>query len=99
MITTEDRARAAMRAIGNTVRDAPPLELPPGARDLPARPLPTRCGSAVTARADSACAVPPVPLVPLVLPVPAAAAGIAGGGPSWPRSPPRSRSRPSPSRW
>ncbi len=35
MITTEDRARAAMRAIGDTVRDAPPLELPPGARDLP----------------------------------------------------------------
>ena len=34
MITTEDRARAAMRAIGNTVRDAPPLELAP-ARDLP----------------------------------------------------------------
>ena len=25
MITTEDRARAAMRAIGDTVRDAPPL--------------------------------------------------------------------------
>ena len=39
MITTEDRARAAMQAIGDTVRDAPPLELPPGARspDLPAR--------------------------------------------------------------
>ncbi len=36
MITTEDRARAAMRAIGDTVRDAPPLELAPGARDLPA---------------------------------------------------------------
>jgi hypothetical protein len=35
MITTQDRARAAMQAIGNTVRDAPPLELPPGARDLP----------------------------------------------------------------
>jgi hypothetical protein len=35
MITTEDRARAAMRAIGNTVHDAPPLELAP-ARDLPA---------------------------------------------------------------
>jgi hypothetical protein len=36
MITTEDRARAAMQAIGNTVRDAPPLELAPSARDLPA---------------------------------------------------------------
>jgi hypothetical protein len=36
MITTEDRARAAMRAIGDTVRDAPPLELAPDARDLPA---------------------------------------------------------------
>jgi hypothetical protein len=36
MITTEDRARAAMRAIGDTVRDAPPLELAPGHRDLPA---------------------------------------------------------------
>jgi hypothetical protein len=33
MITTEDRARAAMQAIGNTVHDAPPLELTP-ARDL-----------------------------------------------------------------
>jgi hypothetical protein len=36
MITTEDRARAAMRAIGDTVRDAPALQLAPGARDLPA---------------------------------------------------------------
>jgi len=27
MITTEDRARAAMQAIGDTVRAAPPLEL------------------------------------------------------------------------
>jgi hypothetical protein len=36
MITTEDRARAAMQAIGATVRDAPPLELAPGARTLPA---------------------------------------------------------------
>jgi hypothetical protein len=36
MITTEDRALAAMRAIGDTVRDAPPLELPPGAPDLAA---------------------------------------------------------------
>jgi hypothetical protein len=36
MITTEDRARAAMRAIGDTVRDAPPLELPLSAPDLPA---------------------------------------------------------------
>jgi len=36
MITTEDRARAAMRAIGDTVRDAPPLELAPVALDLPA---------------------------------------------------------------
>ena len=36
MITTEDRARAAMRAIGDTVRDAPPLELWPGPRDLAA---------------------------------------------------------------
>ena len=36
MITTEDRARAAMRAIGDTVRDAPPLELAPAPRDLPA---------------------------------------------------------------
>ena len=36
MITTEDRARAAMQAIGDTVRDAPPLELAPGPRDLPA---------------------------------------------------------------
>jgi hypothetical protein len=35
MITTEDRARAAMKAIGDTVRAAPPLELAPGARDLP----------------------------------------------------------------
>jgi hypothetical protein len=35
MITTEDRARAAMRAIGDTVRDAPPLELAPGPRELP----------------------------------------------------------------
>ena len=35
MITTEDRARAAMRAIGDTVRDAPPLQLP-SALDLPA---------------------------------------------------------------
>src|SRR5579859_2320608 len=30
MITTEDRARAAMQAIGDTVREAPPLELAPG---------------------------------------------------------------------
>ena len=36
MISTEDRARAAMQAIGDTVRDAPPLKLAPGARDLPA---------------------------------------------------------------
>jgi WD40 repeat protein len=36
MITTEDRARAAMRAIGDAVRDAPPLELTPSGRDLPA---------------------------------------------------------------
>ena len=36
MITTEDRARAAMQAIGSTVRDAPPLGLAPSARDLPA---------------------------------------------------------------
>jgi hypothetical protein len=35
MITTEDRARAAMQAIGDTVRDAPPLRLP-SALDLPA---------------------------------------------------------------
>ena len=35
MITTEDRARAAMQAIGDTVRDAPPLQLP-SALDLPA---------------------------------------------------------------
>ena len=35
MITTEDRARAAMRAIGDTVRDVPPLQLP-SALDLPA---------------------------------------------------------------
>ena len=35
MITTEDRARAAMRAIGDTVRDAPPLQLP-SAPALPA---------------------------------------------------------------
>ena len=34
MITTEDRARAAMQAIGDTVRDAPPLKLASGARDL-----------------------------------------------------------------
>ena len=31
MITTEDRARAAMRAIGDTVRDAPPRQLAPSA--------------------------------------------------------------------
>ncbi len=37
MITTEDRARAAMRAIGDTVRDAPPLRLAPGARASPGR--------------------------------------------------------------
>jgi len=36
MITTEDRARAAMRAIGDIVRDAPPLELALSAPDLPA---------------------------------------------------------------
>jgi hypothetical protein len=35
MITTEDRARAAMRAIGDTVHDAPALQLP-SALDLPA---------------------------------------------------------------
>jgi hypothetical protein len=35
MITTEERARAAMQAIGNTVRDAPPLDLAPAARALP----------------------------------------------------------------
>ena len=35
MITAKDRARAAMQAIGATVRDAPPLELAPVARDLP----------------------------------------------------------------
>jgi hypothetical protein len=35
MITTEDRARAAMQAIGDTVRDAPPLQLP-SAPGLPA---------------------------------------------------------------
>ena len=91
MITTEDRARAAMRAIGDTVRDAPPLELPPGARI--SRPPPMRCSSAVTARAASACAAP------AARPVPAAAAGTADGGPSSLRSPPRSQSRPSPSRW
>ena len=34
MISTEDRARAAMRAIGDAVRDAPPLELTASARDL-----------------------------------------------------------------
>ncbi len=36
MITTENRALAAMRAIGDTVRDAPPLELPLSPPDLPA---------------------------------------------------------------
>jgi hypothetical protein len=36
MIPTEDRARAAMQAIGDTVRAAPPLVLAPAARDLPA---------------------------------------------------------------
>jgi hypothetical protein len=36
MMTTEDRARAAMRAIGDTVRDAPALKLTPVHRDLPA---------------------------------------------------------------
>jgi hypothetical protein len=36
MITSEDRARSAMRAIGDTVRDAPPLVLPLSAPDLPA---------------------------------------------------------------
>lgn len=34
MISTEDRARAAMQAIGDTVRDAPPLELAPAADDV-----------------------------------------------------------------
>jgi hypothetical protein len=36
MITTEDRARAAMQAIGDTVHGAPPLRLSTSARDLPA---------------------------------------------------------------
>ena len=104
MITTEDRARAAMQAIGDTVRDAPPLELAPGPRVLPDVADGPAAGDEVHlgghgARGVSACAVPAVPLVPAVPPVPAAVAGTAGGGQSWPRSPPRSRSRPSPSRW
>ena len=39
MITTEDRARAAMQAIGDTVRAAPPLELSrrPGGAARPGR--------------------------------------------------------------
>jgi hypothetical protein len=44
MITTEDRARAAMRAIGDTVREAPPLELAPGRRELPAAADEVRLG-------------------------------------------------------
>ena len=91
MITTEDRARAAMQAIGDTVRDAPPLQLP-SALDLPA--------AADEVQFGGHGAAPRQPAPPrAVRPVPAAAAGAAGGGPSWPRSPPRSRSRPSPSRW
>jgi hypothetical protein len=52
MITTEDRARAAMRAIGDTVRDAPPLELVPGARDLPAAVDEVQFGGHGTRRAS-----------------------------------------------
>src|SRR6516162_3811899 len=42
MITVEDRARAAMRAIAGTVNDAPPLrlvEVPKSRRSLPGRGL------------------------------------------------------------
>ena len=49
MITTEGRARAAMRAIGNTVHDAPPLRLA-AARDLPAAPDEVRFGGQRTRR-------------------------------------------------
>ena len=43
MTTTEDRARAAMRAIAGTVNDAPPLQLA-AARDLPPAPAEVRLG-------------------------------------------------------
>ena len=43
MTTTEDRARAAMRAIAGTVNDAPPLPLA-AARDLPPAPAEVRLG-------------------------------------------------------
>ena len=98
MITTEDRARAAMQAIGDTVRDAPPLELAPAAR-CSRRSRTTLPLGEHSARRRAQPAPPGGWLVPAVPLVPAAAAGIAGGGQGWPRSPPRSQSRPSPSRW
>jgi hypothetical protein len=57
MITTEDRALAAMRAIGDTVRDAPPLELAPGARVLRRRDRRWRSRLAPIAAAVAVAAV------------------------------------------
>ena len=85
MTTTEDRARAAMRAIAGTVHDAPLLRLGPD----PERPPPMRCDSAGTARA--------APVRPARPPAPAARpgsrrprdqgtqAGAAAGDPGWSR--------------
>ena len=90
MITTEDRARAAMRAIGDTVRDAPPLPLAPGARAFPAAADEMQFGGQAA----------PLDLHRPGDAGPAGSPGRASRWPSsWPRSPPRSWSRPSPSRW
>jgi hypothetical protein len=57
MITTEDRARAAMQAIGDTVSHAPPLELAPGAQVLRGRDRRWRSRLAPIAAAVAVAAV------------------------------------------
>ncbi len=44
MSTTEDRARAAMRAIAGTVHDAPPLRLTQAQDPVPGRDLTSAAG-------------------------------------------------------
>ena len=101
MTTTEDRARAAMRAIAGTVNDAPPLRLE-AARDLTPAPDGARLGWRRRG-ARHGLAVRPgqaAPPDPAARPVLWGAAGnAADGGHCLPRSPPRSRSWRSPSPW
>ena len=88
MSTTEDRARAAMRAIAGTVHDAPPLRLTQAQDPVPGRDL---TSAADEARSGPLGAASPAPLST------AAARGDLGRGPSgepWPGAPPTFPARP-----